>query len=157
MILEKKLYKRSNRIFNLLKVLNKLIPSYWNIFITRSSKSIGAHKSIGAPVLTIKKDGELACTSCLLCQDICPSHCISIEAHPHEEEAAPVHFDINILRCTFCGLCEVACPVDGIRMGGEMPGAIHSEMNLIWDKEYLTSYSGIHLSVIGEDRPLLPY
>ncbi|MFT6070185.1 MAG: formate hydrogenlyase subunit 6/NADH:ubiquinone oxidoreductase subunit I [Bacteriovoracaceae bacterium] len=157
MILEKKLYKRSNRILNLFKVLNKLIPSYWSLFISRGIKSKDKEVTLGAPVLTTKEDGKLACTSCFLCQDICPSHCISIEANPQEEEAAPVHFDVNILRCTFCGLCEVACPVDAIRMDGKMPGAIHSEMNLIWDKEYLAAYSGDHKSKISEDRPLLPY
>lgn len=157
MILEKKLYKRSNRILNLLKVFNRLIPTYWNLFISRGIKAKKNERHLGAPVLTMKESGELACTSCFLCQDICPSHCIQIEAEPNQEEAPPLSFDINILRCTFCGLCEVACPVDAIKMDGEMPGALHSEMNLLWDKDYLVSYSGIHLSKIGEDRPLLPY
>lgn len=157
MILEKKLYKRSNRILNIIKILNKLVPTYWNLFISRGPGLKKAEIVIGSPVLTLKEDGSLACTSCFLCQDICPSHCIAIEAQPHKEEAAPVSFDINILRCTFCGLCEVACPVDGVRMDGQMPGALHSEMNLVWDKDYLASYSGVHMSKIGEDRPLLPY
>jgi formate hydrogenlyase subunit 6/NADH:ubiquinone oxidoreductase subunit I len=157
MILEKKLYKRSNRILNLIKIFNKLIPTYWNLFISRGPGSKKSERIIGSPVLTLKEDGSLACTSCFLCLDICPSHCIAIEAHPHEEEAPPISFDINILRCTFCGLCEVACPVDGIRMDGDMPGALHTEMNLIWDKDHLANYSGKHISKISDDRPLLPY
>lgn len=157
MILEKELYRRSNRIFNLFKILNRMIPTYWKLFISRGSKKKISEKNIGAPVLTKMENGSLACTSCFLCQDICPSHCISIEEDRNKEEAPPLVFDINILRCTFCGLCEVACPVDGIRMDGEMPGALHSEMNLVWDKEYLATYSGEHKSQIGENRPLLPY
>lgn len=157
MILEKKLYKRSNRILNFFKVLNKLVPTYWSIFLSRGRGQKKDIVDLGAPLLKKNENGALACTSCFLCQDICPSHCIQIEEAPNEEEAPPLVFDINILRCTFCGLCEVACPVDAISMDGKMPGAIHSEMNLIWDKEYLSSYSGEHLSKIKEDRPLLPF
>jgi formate hydrogenlyase subunit 6/NADH:ubiquinone oxidoreductase subunit I len=157
MILEKKLYKRSNRVLNFFKVLNRLIPTYWNLFISRGPVFREKLINTGAPLLTVKESGELACTSCFLCQDICPSHCIQIEARPHEEEAPPLAFDINILRCTFCGLCELACPVDAIKMDGDMPGALHSEMNLIWDKDYLSTYSGEHKTKISDDRPLMPF
>ncbi len=156
MILGKNLYNKSSKILNLFRVLNLIAPKIWKKSFSRfKTKSNGF--TGGAPALTLTESGDLRCTSCMLCQNICPSFCIKIETHEHaEEEAAPLNFDINILKCTFCGLCEDACPVDAIRMEGPMPFAGHSEQNWIWDKEYLSSYAGDLKSKVGEDRPLMP-
>ncbi|MBK22726.1 MAG: hypothetical protein CME70_01870 [Halobacteriovorax sp.] len=156
MILGKNLYSKSSKILNLLRIFNLILPSIWK----KSSDKFGnseIQNEVGAPALTLTDTGGLRCTSCMLCQNICPSFCIKIETFEHaEEEAAPLNFDINILKCTFCGLCEEACPVDAIRMVGPMPMAGHSEQNWIWDKEYLSTYAGELRSKVGEDRPLMP-
>ncbi|RME18176.1 MAG: NADH-quinone oxidoreductase subunit I [Bdellovibrio sp.] len=76
----------------------------------------------GNHVLTVKKDGSLRCTACMLCATNCPADCITIVAAEHEDptvEKYPIHYEIDILRCVFCGFCEEACPVDAIRMGPE--------------------------------------
>lgn len=156
MILEKNLYKRTNRIRNLFKITKRGFPYFWRLFFFKAN-DIENGLSIGAPALTLKEDGQLRCTSCLLCQDICPSFCIKIETTENSEEKPPLHFDINILRCTFCGLCQEVCPVDAIRMSGPMPMAGHSEQNWVWDKEYLSTYAGEQISIVTDDRPLLPY
>ncbi len=76
----------------------------------------------GNHVLTVKKDGSLRCTACMLCATNCPAQCITIKAAQHEDpsvEKYPISYEIDILRCVFCGFCEEACPVDAIRMGPE--------------------------------------
>ncbi|HND85857.1 MAG TPA: NADH-quinone oxidoreductase subunit I [Pseudobdellovibrionaceae bacterium] len=76
----------------------------------------------GNHVLTVKKDGSLRCTACMLCATNCPAECITIVADEHnnpEVEKYPIRYEIDMLRCVFCGFCEEACPVDAIRMGPE--------------------------------------
>lgn len=76
----------------------------------------------GNHVLTVKKDGSLRCTACMLCATNCPAQCIKIHAAEHDDpsvEKYPISYEIDILRCVFCGYCEEACPVDAIRMGPE--------------------------------------
>ncbi len=76
----------------------------------------------GNHVLTVKKDGSLRCTACMLCATNCPADCITIVAAEHDDptvEKFPINYEIDVLRCVFCGFCEEACPVDAIRMGPE--------------------------------------
>ena len=76
----------------------------------------------GNHVLTVKKDGSLRCTACMLCATNCPADCITIVASQHDDpsvEKYPISYEIDMLRCVFCGFCEEACPVDAVRMGPE--------------------------------------
>ena len=88
----------------------------------------------GNHVLTVKKDGSLRCTACMLCATNCPADCITIVASEHKDpevEKYPIHYEVDMLRCVFCGFCEEACPVDAIRMGPEWqtPGAKGTNFN----------------------------
>ena len=69
--------------------------------------------------LTRRENGFLKCVACYMCETVCPSKCIHIEAGEHPDlsiEKYPVRFDIDELRCVFCGLCVEACPKEAIRM-----------------------------------------
>lgn len=94
----------------------------------------------GNHVLTVKKDGSLRCTACMLCATNCPAQCIKITAAEHEDptvEKYPISYEIDILRCVFCGFCEEACPVDAIRMGPEWQTAALNGSEFTYDIRHL--------------------
>lgn len=113
----------------------------------------------GTHVLTVKKDGSLRCTACMLCATNCPAKCIKITAAEHQDPAVekyPISYEIDILRCVFCGYCEEACPVDAVRMGPEWqrPGLSGSDFN--YDIQHLAYRAqldgGVESSLDDEER-----
>ena len=113
----------------------------------------------GNHILTVKKDGALRCTACMLCATNCPAHCIKItasESDDKEVEKYPISYEIDMLRCVFCGYCEEACPVDAIRLGPEWqtPGLAGS--NFVYDIKHLAHRpelgSGVQSLVDDKER-----
>lgn len=94
----------------------------------------------GNHVLTVKKDGSLRCTACMLCATNCPAECITIKAAEHQDpsvEKFPINYEIDMLRCVFCGFCEEACPVDAIRLGPEWQTPGINGTDFVYDINHL--------------------
>ncbi len=95
----------------------------------------------GSHILTVRKNGDIRCTACMLCATACPADCITITASEHEDphvEKYPISYEIDVLRCVYCGFCEEACPVDAIRMGPEWQTAGLSGTNFSYDMDKLS-------------------
>jgi NADH-quinone oxidoreductase subunit I len=83
-------------------------------------------------------NGEERCIACKLCEAICPSQCIVIEAEPRDDGSRrTTRYDIDMTKCIYCGLCEEACPVDAIELTHIYDMTSETRAAMVFDKKAL--------------------
>ena len=121
MILSKKTYMQRNMIGGFFYFLSFAHQQITHFFSAHYKKALRRElsKTVIRPILTFDEFEKVRCNSCLLCRDVCPTQCISMEPSDFQsgkdEQLPPKQFNLALEKCIFCNLCVSACPVDALR------------------------------------------
>ncbi len=134
MILDKELYIKRGFFRG---ILISLKNSFFRIISSgsKSKKSSSLDRKInhdfgfrGIPRLKYSKEKKsIKCTSCNLCQKVCPTNCISIKSKG--SGVTPKSFELDILKCIYCGFCVEICPEDALAYDRQKDLCGHAENN----------------------------
>jgi NADH-quinone oxidoreductase chain I len=60
--------------------------------------------------------GSHRCIACMLCQQNCPSGCITVEGEKREGEKkkALTGYRLDFTKCSLCGICVEVCPTGAL-------------------------------------------
>jgi len=126
-------------ILNLFGIKTKRKGAFTIQYPEQKSEIAERHRSLHR--LMKRENGKPRCIACMLCETVCPSECIYIEAEEDpdpEIQKCPSTFIIDLSRCCFCGFCVEACPEDAIRMDtAEVEFAEYNREDMVLDLESL--------------------
>ena len=79
-----------------------------------------------------REDGSTKCVACGLCEAVCPSDCIYVEAEEYKNGSRfPRVYEIDGTRCIFCGFCVDKCPQDAYIMSKDFELSTYDKSELI--------------------------
>lgn len=83
-------------------------------------------------ILTEGSQGDLQCTSCQICVEICPTRCLEVNAPKNKAyPVLPAEFFFEENLCIYCDLCVDVCPEDAIAFVGEGEYAFVPKIDLV--------------------------
>ena len=87
------------------------------------------------------ENGYHKCTSCHICEEVCPNASIHVIDRPKPTLAKNEldHFIWRLDSCTFCNLCVLVCPFQVLKMSPNFESAVFDQRLLVYN---LTSYAG---------------
>lgn len=76
------------------------------------------------------------CIACMICDKICPSHCISIATCIGEDKKRkPMNIKYDMSLCAFCGFCSEMCPTNAIYHTKKYELSVFERQELLLSKE----------------------
>lgn len=123
MIISLSKYKRHGYIKGIFLIIKKMFISL-NYTSLPKSNLLKTKKFSYSNYPSLKTDEERTnCTSCKLCEKICPTGAIGIETsfqtQNFKEGPKPNAFWLNLSTCNQCNLCIDLCPVEALDGSGE--------------------------------------
>lgn len=124
MIINLQHYKKHGYVKGVVLIIRKMFLSL-NQPVLKEEITIWGGENVyhGFPKFELEQDTEkFKCTSCHICEDICPNKCIVVEgaANPNsiKQGSPPKAFWLNLSTCIQCNLCVDICPVDALSSAG---------------------------------------
>lgn len=86
---------------------------------------------------TDPETGQENCIGCKLCENICPSHVITVIPEKREGRGWAKEFYLDLGPCIFCEMCVQVCPTDAIVMVKTNEIIFLDRKSLVLDKSQL--------------------
>jgi formate hydrogenlyase subunit 6/NADH:ubiquinone oxidoreductase subunit I len=124
MIINLQHYKKNGYVKGIILIVRKMFLSLNQpVFKEEVTSWSGENVYHKYPKLEIDQETQKSkCTSCHICEDVCPNKCIVVEGVANNnsirEGKDPKSFWLNLSTCLQCNECVDICPVDALSSNG---------------------------------------